>query len=144
MISPEFIPLNIEPRAGLYLDPVIVLDFQSLYPSISIAYNYCFNTCLGKISNYKNLLNILSNSNDLSSQKYNIPLGALNYQICQFERLLELLDSKQLTFAPNGAIFVKRNIRMGLLPIMLTELLDTRVMVKNAMKIHAKNKVFNF
>jgi len=46
----ECIPLTLEPESQFYADPVIVLDFQSLYPSIMIAYNYCFSTCLGNIA----------------------------------------------------------------------------------------------
>lgn len=46
----ECIQLTLEPESQFYADPVIVLDFQSLYPSIMIAYNYCFSTCLGNIS----------------------------------------------------------------------------------------------
>lgn len=45
----EIIPLVIEPDRKFYVDPVIVVDFQSLYPSVIIAYNICFSTCLGKI-----------------------------------------------------------------------------------------------
>jgi DNA polymerase elongation subunit (family B) len=35
---------------------------------------------------------------------------------------------------PNGMIFVKENVRKSLLAKMLSEFLDTRVMVKSAMK----------
>lgn len=38
-------------------------------------------------------------------------------------------------------MYVKQNIRKGLLGRMLTELLDTRVMVKQAMKRVGNNKV---
>lgn len=51
MKAPEFLPLILEPESKFYIDPVIVLDFQSLYPSIIIAYNYCFSTCIGKVLN---------------------------------------------------------------------------------------------
>lgn len=50
MRAPEVIPLVLEPESCFYSDPVLVLDFQSLYPSIIIAYNYCYSTCLGRVA----------------------------------------------------------------------------------------------
>lgn len=49
MKAPEYVPLILEPQSRFYSDPMIVLDFQSLYPSVIIAYNYCFSTCLGRV-----------------------------------------------------------------------------------------------
>lgn len=39
----------IQPNKEIYIDPLTVLDFQSLYPSIIIAYNICYSTCIGRI-----------------------------------------------------------------------------------------------
>ena len=47
MRAAKSIALNKEPVSQLYANPVAVLDFQSLYPSLMIAYNYCYSTFLG-------------------------------------------------------------------------------------------------
>lgn len=47
--APQCIPLVMEPESRFYSNSLVVLDFQSLYPSIVIAYNYCFSTCLGHV-----------------------------------------------------------------------------------------------
>lgn len=36
-------PLIMEPPSGFYKSPVVVLDFQSLYPSVMIGFNYCYS-----------------------------------------------------------------------------------------------------
>lgn len=51
MAAPECLPLILEPESRFFTDPVLVMDFQSLYPSIIIAHNYCYSTCLGKMQN---------------------------------------------------------------------------------------------
>lgn len=43
------IPLVMEPRSRFYESPVVVLDFQALYPSMIIAHNLCFSTIIGKM-----------------------------------------------------------------------------------------------
>lgn len=46
-----------------------------------------------------------------------------------------------LLVAPNGMIYARPHVRRGLLGRMLKELLDTRVMVKHAMKGVKSDKV---
>ena len=46
-----------------------------------------------------------------------------------------------LSVSPNGLMFVKEHVRKSLLAKMLSELLDTRVMVKGSMKLAKDDKV---
>lgn len=46
-----------------------------------------------------------------------------------------------LPVSPNGIMFVKPEIRKSLLAKMLSELLDTRVMIKRAMKDYKEDSV---
>lgn len=46
-----------------------------------------------------------------------------------------------LLVAPNGIVYAKPHVRRGLLGRMLQELLDTRVMVKHAMRGVKSDKV---
>ncbi|XP_073158485.1 DNA polymerase zeta catalytic subunit isoform X2 [Henckelia pumila] len=110
----ECLPLVMEPESSFYADPVIVLDFQSLYPSMVIAYNLCFCTCLGKISPSKeNCLGVSSYSAD--------------------KHTLHNLR-RELLVTPNGVLYVSSKVRKGILPRLLEEILSTRIMVKQAMK----------
>ncbi|ODN98467.1 DNA polymerase zeta subunit [Cryptococcus wingfieldii CBS 7118] len=113
--APFAVPLIAEPESKYYTHPIIVLDFQSLYPSIMIAYNLCYSTCLGRVEKFKN------------TNKF----GFTDLKIS--EGLLELLKD-YVNVTPNGMIFVKPAVRKSLLAKMLTEMLDTRVMIKQAMK----------
>ncbi|XP_010243556.1 PREDICTED: DNA polymerase zeta catalytic subunit [Nelumbo nucifera] len=110
----ECLPLVMEPESGFYSDPVVVLDFQSLYPSMIIAYNLCFCTCLGKV--------IPSRLNTLGVSSYS-PDPQL------------LMDLKhQILLTPNGVMYVPSKVRKGILPRLLEEILSTRIMVKQAIK----------
>lgn len=140
MGSPETIPLNLEPQSGIYRDPVVVLDFQSLYPSVCIAYNYCFTTCLGRI----NRLEEFDDSDDT------MKLGALHYSPIEASQIKEMIKQDLIHVSPTGGVFVKEEVRRGLLGEMLEELLDSRVIVKESMKtckgdvvsLKYKSKVF--
>lgn len=111
----ECLPLVMEPQSDFYTSPLLVLDFQSLYPSVMIAYNYCYSTFLGRIVSWR------------GSNK----MGFLQYK--RQQRLLSLLKD-YINIAPNGMMYTKPEIRKSLLAKMLTEILETRVMVKGGMK----------
>lgn len=111
----ECLPLVMEPQSAFYNSPLVVLDFQSLYPSVMIAYNYCYSTFLGRITNWR------------GTNK----MGFTDYK--RQDRLLELLKD-YINIAPNGMMYTKVEIRKSLLAKMLTEILETRVMVKSGMK----------
>ncbi|XP_043488413.1 DNA polymerase zeta catalytic subunit isoform X1 [Polistes fuscatus] len=120
MRAPAALPLIMEPESKFYTDPLVVLDFQSLYPSIIIAYNYCFSTCLGRVEHL--------------GQSIPFVFGATTLKINR-NTLLKLQG--KMNFAPNGVAFVKSEVRKGVLPRMLAEILNTRIMVKNSMKLHS-------
>lgn len=117
----ECLPLVMEPQSAFYNSPLLVLDFQSLYPSVMIAYNYCYSTCLGRITEWR---------------------GTNKMGFADFQRapgLLELVQDK-LSVAPNGMMYVKPEMRKSLLAKMLGEILETRVMVKSGMKVDKDDK----
>ncbi|BGP44636.1 DNA polymerase zeta [Rhodotorula kratochvilovae] len=117
----ECMPLIMEPKSAFYKGPLLVMDFQSLYPSVMIAYNYCYSTFLGRVSDFKG-------SNKFGVSEIDLPDG-----------LLHLLKD-EITISPNGMMFAKEHIRKSLLAKMVGELLDTRVMVKGSMKAVAADK----
>ncbi|KAG6167882.1 hypothetical protein E4U11_006412 [Claviceps purpurea] len=118
----ECLPLVMEPQSAFYNSPLLVLDFQSLYPSVMIAYNYCYSTFLGRITNWRG-------TNKMGFTEYKRQQG-----------LLALLKD-HINIAPNGMMYAKANIRKSLLAKMLIEILETRVMVKSGMKKDKDDKV---
>lgn len=117
----ECLPLVMEPQSDFYTSPLLVLDFQSLYPSIIIAYNYCYSTFLGRLVSWRG----------------RNKMGFTNYD--RKPRLLELLKD-HINIAPNGMMYAKPEIRRSLLARMLSEILETRVMIKGGMKIDKEDK----
>ena len=117
----ECLPLVMEPQSAFYNSPMLVLDFQSLYPSVMIAYNYCYSTFLGRVVSWRG-------QNKMGFAFYN-----------REPRLLELFRD-QINIAPNGIMYAKPHIRKSLLAKMLGEILETRVMVKSGMKVDRDDK----
>ncbi|XP_054590029.2 DNA polymerase zeta catalytic subunit isoform X1 [Nothobranchius furzeri] len=121
--APQCIPLVMEPESRFYSNCVVVLDFQSLYPSIIIAYNYCFSTCLGHVDSLGTL------------DEFKFGCTSLRVPPELLHRL-----RNDITVSPGGVAFVKSSVRKGVLPRMLEEILGTRIMVKNSMKSYKQDK----
>lgn len=119
MRAAQGLPLTMEPVSNYYQDPMVVLDFQSLYPSMIIAYNFCYSTVFGTMQNDE-----VVSCGAISS------LSPENYNLETFSKI-----SEYSTFnAPGNIVFMKKEQKIGLLPRLLNEILTTRVAIKKAMK----------
>ena len=122
--EPTIIPFIMQPKANFYTSNVAVLDFQSLYPSIMIAHNYCYSTCLGRLDY-------------LTSGLKEFPFGFASYTVpVDFVRN----NLENINISPNGVIFCNQNVRKGILSSILEEILDTRLMVKKCLKMYQDEK----
>lgn len=160
------LPLILEPVDQLPPGPVIALDFQSLYPSLVIAYNMCFSTCLGSLHPTEDRI-----SPSLGFiQNHTLPAGALagtyhpvfgsHYEATGVRTTHVTLSypegdctalptgkkafqrpkrPRSAYIAPNGTMFAPYTARVGVLPMMLREILEARIMVKRTMSRVAKD-----
>lgn len=72
----------------------------------------------------------------LRSTPFEFGCSQLRVSISELKRLIE---NDQITVSPCGVVFVKKDVREGVLPRMLREILNTRLMVKQSMKLHKSN-----
>ena len=161
---PRFTPMVMEPPKNIFYNPVIVLDFQSLYPSIMMAYNLCYSTCLGRLLKedetdinsplkkmgvtiynknlYTMLLKDFQQSKFYHKEKYISKNNQSNKE--ESEDFFNFVKDSCF-LSPCRVLFVKKHIREGLIPIILKELLLTRIMIKKSMKLYDKNSdVYKF
>ena len=103
----------------------MVFDFRSLYPSIIIAYNICYSSCVGLLRK--------------KGEKIAAGLG------CDHSFRSSLLDfnykEEDIFIMPNGCVFVKKEISEGVLPSMLSDLIVTRIMLKKSMADEREKEV---
>jgi DNA polymerase zeta len=95
---------------------------QSLYPSLVIGYNLCYSTLLGRLK-------------DGLHPEIESSLGVTHFAPSA-EGLVRSRDG--IVIAPNGTLFCPKSYRTGVLPVILNEILSTRIMVKQAMKLAKK------
>ncbi|ETN74369.1 DNA polymerase family B [Necator americanus] len=95
MEAPEQLQLIMEPFSKVYFDP-------SLYPSMVIAYNYCFSTVLGKVCELERMAREKDTSIKLGAIKYTVSvLGArimvkASVKHARGKRLRRILEARQL------------------------------------------------
>lgn len=102
-----------DPITGYYKYPLATLDFSSLYPSIMQAYNICYST-----------------EESLAWARQNLTPD--DYWIPEPTEVVN--EDGSITLVPSEICFVKKHIREGVLPALLTDLLAQRAYVKNLMK----------
>ena len=105
----------LEPQLGFFEEVVVVLDFESLYPSIIEAFNLCYTTLVQPGPEAERL----------------IAAG-------DAERAPDIIETDPVTGKPSvrkGSVFVKPHVRKGLLPRICGGLKSKRRAVKEAMAL---------
>jgi len=95
-----------------------------------------FDTCLGKL---RSMPLAKSEDGDLLSRYFVQGLGV----DADYKPLESVLD-KIGFISPTGVVFVNKETRVGLLPKMLSDLLDTRIMIKRSMTQEEDPQVYCF
>ncbi|WFD19526.1 DNA-directed DNA polymerase [Malassezia caprae] len=121
--APECLPLVLEPRSGAYWGPVLVLDFQSLYPSVMMAYNVCYSTCVGRVTPFHGTYKL--------GFTEHAPAPGVAARL-----------GRHVHVAPNGLVFVRPEVRESTLARMLREVLAARVLTKQSMQWRPHDRAF--
>lgn len=103
-----------DPIPGLH-NNILTFDFASLYPSIIRAYNLCYTTIIDPSKQYEKI-----KQDDIHSFDINI-----NDDLDEHEK-----DEEEQDQHMKNIRFVKSNVRKGLLPILLENLVNQRKAVK--------------
>ena len=141
--------MTLEPKSGFHFDPVVVCDFTALYPSLVIAYNFCYSTVSGRLEYHS------TRSEMRTSGKTTSKCGPFYYSERRSAAVIKhhmktLQNSEENSSQakrrkrdrayaiPTGTIFVSESVVKGVLPQVLDEMLSTRAMLKKAAKEYKK------
>ncbi|CAE8679199.1 unnamed protein product [Polarella glacialis] len=112
----------LEPCSGFYQEPVVTLDFASLYPSIMQRHNLCYSTLLraGAPAPKSTQLGVEDDNNNSNNNN-------INHNNNNTSPLVEEVPVL-------GHRFVSARVRRGLVPMVLEELLLARAQAKRELK----------
>ena len=106
----------------------ILTESCKMFCIVLLGYNYCFSTCMGRVDW---LTKAHEGPIEFGCTSLNVPPSVLKKR------------QDDLTYSPNGVAFVKQSVKRGVLPVMVEEILKTRLMVKKAMKSYKGDKTLS-
>ena len=132
----ECLPLVMEPESGFSWDPVLVLDFKGMYPSLIFAHNISFDTCLGRAGRAGEEGGLPTCRLGVRERPW--PVGSAAAAAALAEALEPALGhaaaDSAVRLLPSGAMFLAQGVRQGLMPIMLEWAIRLRAEAKRAMR----------